>query len=142
MAYKLRLATNQDFEFLRRLHRETLKPYVTELWGWDEARQEKLLRERFDPAKLQVIQQARLDVGVLHIDRRPTELFLANILILPGSQGVGLGTAIVRDLMAEARRLNVPITLTVLRPNPARKFYEKLGFTITGEDEFRYFMKA
>ena len=33
------------------------------------------------------------------------------------------------------------IELTVLKDNPAKNLYERLGFIITGEDEHEYFMQ-
>ncbi|MBK9322384.1 MAG: GNAT family N-acetyltransferase [Bdellovibrionaceae bacterium] len=139
MDYTLRDANTLDFEFLRQLHRLTLKPYVTQIWGWDEEQQERLLRARFDPAKLKIIKLGQKDIGVLQVETRPEEIFLANVLLLPECQGKGLGTEIVRDIIQSAGQLSV--TLTVLKPNPAKKLYERLGFETTAEDDVRFFMK-
>ncbi len=48
MDIKLREATPQDFEFLYRLHRETLKATIDQTWGWDEAWQQAHFRAKFD----------------------------------------------------------------------------------------------
>jgi len=138
-SYSLRPATKTDFAFLQKLHKLTLKPYVEQIWGWNDLQQEKLLCDRFDPAKLQVIQIESEDVGVLQVEEKIEQIFLANILLLPEWQGKGLGSKIVLDIIVRAG--NLPVTLTVLKPNPAKSLYERLGFVTTNEDEVRYFMK-
>ncbi len=35
--YSLRPATVKDYTFLRSLHVATMKDYVAQTWGWDEA---------------------------------------------------------------------------------------------------------
>ncbi len=141
LSYELRQATQYDFELLRRLHRSTLKPYVEQIWGWDEDQQVKLLQERFFPSKLMVVQQAGIDIGILQVESRAEEVFLGNILIRPESQRMGLGTQIMHNIINSATAAGLPVTLTVLRPNPAKAFYEHLGFCTTSEDDVRFFMK-
>jgi ribosomal protein S18 acetylase RimI-like enzyme len=138
--YSLRPATSEDFSFLRELHRQTLKPYVEQLWGWDEQQQENLLRERFAPEKLQVIQIAGKDTGILQVETKPNEVFLGNILLAPEFQRRGLGGKIVGDVVAQATARGLPVALTVLKPNPAKRLYERLGFQVMREDDVRYFM--
>lgn len=138
--YSLRPATSADFSFLRELHRQTLRPYVEQIWGWDEQQQENLLRERFAPEKLQVIQIAGKDTGILQVETKPNEVFLANILLAPEFQKRGLGRKIVSDVVEQAKVRGLPVALTVLKPNPAKRLYERLGFQVTKEDEVRYFM--
>ncbi|MEE9280835.1 MAG: GNAT family N-acetyltransferase [Myxococcota bacterium] len=39
----------------------------------------------------------------------------------------------IRFVLARGARRGVPVTLKVLRVNPARELYERLGFSVTGE---------
>jgi ribosomal protein S18 acetylase RimI-like enzyme len=48
-------------------------------------------------------------------------------------RGRGLGGAIVRSIVEDATRRRSPVRLQVLRPNPARRLYERLGFRVVGE---------
>ena len=139
--YSLRPATPADFGFVSALHRANFKDYVTPIWGWDEAVQDRLLRERFDPAKMEVIQWRGMDVGFLQVETRPDEIFLANIQLLPAYQRRGWGTKIIRDILAEADGAGRSVVLTVLRTNPARLLYERLGFVMSRQDEARYHMR-
>jgi GNAT superfamily N-acetyltransferase len=139
--YSFRPATGEDFGFVRNLHRETLKEYVAQIWGWDEEQQEKLVRERFDPVKVQIIQSDGKDVGVFQIEERPDGWFLANIQLAPDYQRKGFGTQIIQDLIAKADEKNQRVTLTVLKPNPARHLYGRLGFVVVQKDDVRYEMR-
>lgn len=142
MHYTLRPAMDADYEFLYALHEATMKPAVSQIWGWDDARQSALFRERFDPATRQVIVIDGRDVGVLEVEERPVEVFLANIEIAPEQQNRGLGAAIITDILHDAHARRLPVTLQVNRVNHARRLYERLGFVETGRTETHYLMRA
>jgi ribosomal protein S18 acetylase RimI-like enzyme len=141
-AYTLRPATAEDFPFLYDLHVATMKDYVAQTWGWDEAAQREMFAARFHPARSQVIVANGRDVGVLAVEHRPDDWFLANFEIAPVAQGQGLGATIIRDLLATAARDGLPARLQVLKVNPARRLYERLGFAITGETPTHYLMST
>jgi ribosomal protein S18 acetylase RimI-like enzyme len=114
---------------------------VERTWGWNEDFQRHVFEERFDPDGRQIVVVDGRDVGVLQTERREDSLFLAKVEILPAYQGRGVGTAIVRDLMAEASERDLPVTLQVLKENrDARRLYERLGFAVTGETETSHVM--
>jgi ribosomal protein S18 acetylase RimI-like enzyme len=63
--------------------------------------------------------------------------------ILPAFQGRGAGTAIVRDLVADDRAQDLPVTLQVLKENPrTRRLYERPGFGVTGENDTSHLMST
>ena len=140
--YTLRQATEADYPFLYRLHAAAMKDSVARTWGWDEAAQQAMFRERFDPGRQQIVVVDGRDVGVLVVERRPDVLFLGQIQILPAYQRRGLGTAIITALLAGARRDGLPVALQVLKVNPARGLYERLGFAVTGETATHYLMST
>jgi ribosomal protein S18 acetylase RimI-like enzyme len=138
VAYELRGATEADREFLWSLHALAMRGPVERTWGWDEDFQKGYFEENFDPDERQIVVVDGRDAGVLQTERSEDSLFLANVEILPAFQGRGVGTGIVRDLLAEARARDLPVTLQVLKENPrARRLYERLGFVVTGETETR-----
>jgi ribosomal protein S18 acetylase RimI-like enzyme len=141
-AYSLRPATADDFPFLYDLHVAAMKDYVAQTWGWDDAVQQEMFAAGFQPASSQIIVVNGRAVGVLAVECRPTDWFLVNIEIAPAAQGQGLGAAILRDLLATAARDGLPVRLQVLKVNPARRLYARLGFAITGETPTHYLMSA
>jgi ribosomal protein S18 acetylase RimI-like enzyme len=141
--YTLRPVTAADYAFLYDLYVGTMKPSVAQVWGWDEAAQAERFREHFEPATQRIVVVDGQDIGMLVVEERPSELFLANLRILPMFQGQGWGTRIIRDLLARARDAGVPMTLQVLKPNhSARRLYERLGFRITEATPTHYRMST
>lgn len=141
MLTSLRPATLKDKEFLRSLHRETLREYVEQTWGWDEEWQRKRFDERFDPADMRIIVVEGDDVGMLKVGREEDRIFLENILIAPSHQRRGIGTQLIQSLMEEADERGVPLRLQVLKVNPARRLYERLGFREIGTSEMDVHME-
>lgn len=134
MPFTLRPATAADYDWLWQLKRSTMRDYVEQTWGvWDDVAQESFFRRNYTPAKVHVIVSAGRDAGLLEFEHRPEEIFLANIQIAPELQNRGLGAAVVRSLQHEAAACGLPLRLQVLKVNPARRFYERLGFTVVGD---------
>lgn len=152
--YTLRPVAAGDFAFLRDLHAATIRDYVDQTWGWDDAAQAARFREAFDtrmrriadgeadPEAGQIVVVDGQNAGVLEVERRADGLFIANIAIAPPYQGRGLGATLIRAVLAVAAREGVPTRLRVLRVNPARHLYERLGFAICGETLTHYLMEA
>lgn len=139
-AIELRSATEDDYDFAFRVHRAAMRPYVERTFGWDEDFQARYFRLHFDPAKRDIIRYDDVDIGIFSVEVREESLFLAIIAILPRYQGLGIGTALLGQLQDRAKESGVRLTLQVLKVNPARKLYERLGFEVTGETETHYQM--
>jgi GNAT superfamily N-acetyltransferase len=75
------------------------------------------------------------------VEEGPAEIFLGSLLILPGYQGRGLGTAVIRDVIGRAERLGLPVALQVLKVNPAIRLYQRLGFATVGETATHFLMR-
>lgn len=138
--FELRAANDGDYEFLWNLRRTVMRPYIEATWGWDEEWQANYFRDHFAPAACQMIQVAGVDVGMLAVEALVESVFLANIEIIATEQGRGLGTAVIRSLIADAARRGLLVTLQVLKVNPARRLYERLGFEFTGETATHFLM--
>jgi ribosomal protein S18 acetylase RimI-like enzyme len=139
-AYQLRQATDADFDFLYRLHAATMRDHIARVWGWDDAWQERFFAAHFDPTHSRIVVVDGEDVGVIAVEWSATDAFLANIEILPEYQGQGLGAALVNGIITQAEARNLPVRLHVLKMNPARRLYERLGFVVTGETETHFLM--
>jgi len=134
-AFELRPAQASDREFLFALHRATMRDVIERTWGsWDEPWQRAHFEARFAPSGISVVLVGGREAGALWLERRKGELYVAEIQVAPEFQGGGLGTALMRTVMAEAAARGVPVTLQVLKANlGARRLYDRLGFHATGE---------
>lgn len=80
-------------------------------------------------------------VGRLIVDRTAESLALVDISLLPAHRGNGIGTRILNDLLDEARSLAKPVHLYVMLTNPAKRWYERLGFFAERDDALYCEMK-
>jgi GNAT superfamily N-acetyltransferase len=69
---------------------------------------------------------------------RPTgeELALDHLYLQPNCQSQGIGSVVMRRLVAEANAERLPIRLGALRESDSNRFYQRHGFVQTSEDEF------
>jgi ribosomal protein S18 acetylase RimI-like enzyme len=137
-----RPAETRDFDFLYGLHKAAMRAHVEDAYGpWDEGFQREHFRQRFIPSEVRVIQLDGTDVGMLRIQQRAEELFLAAVEVLPAFQRRGIGSLVIRALVEEAAALGKPVALQVLKANIlARALYQRLGFGVTGETEKHYIL--
>ncbi len=142
MRYALRPATAGDYDFVYQVKAVTLKEYIAQTWGWNEADQQSRFSASFNPTQWQIVQLDGRDIGVLCLEREEDGFLLANIEILPPHQNRGIGTRIIEDILVSARRDCLPVRLQVLKANPARRLYERLGFVVTGETGTHYLMRC
>ena len=96
------------------------------------------LMYRFDCAE--VLLQDGKPVGLLKVSRDRPQWNLIQIQLVPELQGQGLGADLLSEVTSEADAANVPVTLSVLKSNPARALYERFGFAVVGESEFEFDM--
>jgi ribosomal protein S18 acetylase RimI-like enzyme len=140
---RLRPAAAGDEEHLYRVYASTRQEELAPL-GWAEAEREAFLRmqftaqdryyrAQFPEASYQVVLAGERPAGRLYVDRRPDEIRVLDIALLPEHRGGGIGSALLRDLFAEARARGVPVRLHVERSNPALRLYTRLGFEPIGE---------
>ncbi len=142
LRYELRQATPADMQLVQELKFLGLRPYVEKLWGWDSDDQEKRFRASFVPDRQQIICYQNEDVGMLHVEEREDSVFLAGLYVAARHRSKGLGSAVIRDVLVFAERCGKPVRLRVLRPNPARELYERLGFRVSEEFETHFTMEA
>lgn len=79
----LRPATGADSEFCYRLHKAAMGAYITVIWGRDEQVQRDFHARAFSLGQWQIITADRADAGLLDVEYRPGEIYLARIEIHP-----------------------------------------------------------
>jgi GNAT superfamily N-acetyltransferase len=121
----LRPATNDDAAFALHVTEACMRTYAEQTWGvWNG-------RADFDPSFDKIIQFAGTDIGLSGVERRSDNWLIRKLYLLPSYQNKGHGSYLLRCLKREASAAQVPLRLTVLEVNPARRFYERHGFVLT-----------
>ena len=137
-AVSLRAATSDDDAFLARVYAGT-RAAELELVSWTEEEkaafvqmqfvaQAQYYREHYPDTSFDVILFGAEAVGRLYISRWTDELRIVDIALLPEFCNRGIGSALLRQLQAEARTAHKPLRIHVERFNPALRLYERLGF--------------
>ncbi len=118
-----------------------MRDFIIATWGrWNEARVRQESLEDSVSSNARVIQVGDVAVGVLLVERLPTYIQLEQLYLLPEYQQMGIGSEIIEGLITEASQSQAPIRLRVMAVNPAKHFYEKLGFVVTEVTPEFYFM--
>jgi GNAT superfamily N-acetyltransferase len=138
----LTAATAADGEYLYRLTEQTMRAYAEATWGaWNEQAVREFTDRAARDGSFQLIRRHGVTVGAVRIERFPGHVVLDQLSVATPYQRQGIGTQIVRGLMSEARDANKPLRLRVLRVNPAKRLYERLGFVVTETTNERYYME-
>ena len=80
-------------------------------------------------------------IGRLIVDRRADAVHGVDLALLPEVRGKGIGTIVLRNLFKECEATRVPLIFHVLKTNPARRLYERLGCIVTGGDITHFSME-
>ena len=139
----LRASLSADAELFYSVTEQTMRPHVMAAGGnWkEEHRRRESAEEAISPGA-GVILVGPVEAGILAVERLPSEIQLQTLYLLPSFQGLGVGSFLVSSLQQEAKSRCVPLRLQVLRANPAKAFYERLGFSVEEETEYFFHMRS
>jgi GNAT superfamily N-acetyltransferase len=140
MPIALRPAHPEDFDFCARLYFSGMDEIIREL-KLDMALQTANLRQRWNVKEVEIITSDGEDVGWMQSAIKNGARFLEQIFIDAPFQRRGIGTGIIHRLIDRSNRAAQPVTLGVVKTNPARRLYERLGFRITHEDDRKFYMR-
>ncbi|MFB7532276.1 GNAT family N-acetyltransferase [Streptomyces sp. NPDC056178] len=117
-----------------------MRPDLERLGRYDEHRVRQRLRDVYAPEHTSVILADGAFAGCVTL--RPVEggLWLENFCLSPALQGRGIGTGVLRSLLARADEEGVTVRLNVLQGSAARALYERHGFTEERQDPIDVFM--
>ena len=139
-----RAVTEDDLPFLFRVYAGTREEELAPL-PWTAEQKEAFLRQQFEAqhawwrehyarAAFDVVVVDGVAAGRLYVDRWPREIRIVDISLLPEHRGRGLGTRLLREIIAEGNAARKPVSIHVEIHNPARRLYERLGFVPVEEN--------
>jgi len=138
-AIALREATPGDDEFLVRLYGSVRQEELA-LTGWDAAQCDAFIRMQFAAQQLhyqthyptgvhQIILLDTEAVGRIYWANLKDELHFIDITVLPEYRNRGIGTPLLKRLLAQAASEDKPARIYVESFNPSLRLFERLGFT-------------
>lgn len=138
--WDVRPASVADVEAVAELRAVVLRADLERLGRYDEQRVRQRLRDGFDPAHTWVIEAGGAFVGCVALRPAEDAHWLEHFYLTPHLQGSGIGSGVLRGLLEKCDRDGVLVRLNVLQGSPARRLYERHGFTLESEDPVDVFM--
>jgi GNAT superfamily N-acetyltransferase len=137
----LRTVTPEDNEFLLAVYANTREEELAQVnWepnqkeifvAWQFGLQRQEYDARYPNARYQVILVNDQPAGRIWVGEDDTQIRLLDIALLKGFQNRGVGTRLLKQLVAEADEKNKPLRHMVFVLNSdAHRFYERLGFVV------------
>ncbi|MEV7735095.1 GNAT family N-acetyltransferase [Streptomyces sp. NPDC088921] len=138
--WTLRAATPADAEVILELRAVVLRPDLERLGRFDEHRVRQRFRDAFVERHMSIIMAEGRFAGCVALRPAVDGHWLEHFFIAPELQGHGLGSAVLRSLLARTDADGEPVRLNVLQGSAARRLYERHGFTVESEDAVDVFM--
>ncbi|SEI19785.1 GNAT family N-acetyltransferase [Tardiphaga sp. OK245] len=138
---ELRPAQQDDFAMALDLYLTTMQPYTAELMTWDDVKQRESFTVQWKPEASEVIVFEGQAIGWFEAHTIETGTLLQQFFIAPECQGKGIGTQVLEHLLERWSKTGMPVFLTVLKNNPARRLYERFGFVVIGEVGVKFQMR-
>ena len=139
----LRPATAADRELLLAVYAATRREELDQV-AWPAGAREAFLEMQFHAqdtdyrrnnpdGSFDVIEVEGRPAGRLYVDRRPGELRIVDIALLPEFRGRGIGAGLIGELQGEAAARGEVVTIHVEIHNRAAELYARLGFVVVAE---------
>ncbi|MER7172779.1 GNAT family N-acetyltransferase [Streptomyces mesophilus] len=136
----LRAAEPDDLETIAELRAVVMRPDLERLGRFDAHRVRQRFRDAYIPEHTSVILSDNVFAGCVAVRPADDCRWLEHFYLHPDLQGRGVGTAILRTVLAAADATDTLVRLNVLQGSPARRLYERHGFVLESEDPVDVFM--
>lgn len=124
--YELRPASVDDYQYCYRLTKRNMHALFCRHWGgWVPSE----FKKGFVAKNITMIVIAGRRAGYLSVKTSSEFIYIDNMQLSPRLQRRGLGTKILTHQLT--KHSGKRILLTTFDDNPAKKLYERLGFTVT-----------
>lgn len=138
MSIELRPACDADRGFLREVYASTRADELA-LSGMDEEEGRHFIDQQFEAqdhhyrthyvgASFDLILVDSCPAGRLYVARGDHEIRIMDIALLPSWRGRGVGSQLLRQLLAEGLHTGKRVSIHVEIFNPAQRLYQRLGF--------------
>ncbi|BFP52865.1 MULTISPECIES: GNAT family N-acetyltransferase [unclassified Streptomyces] len=138
--WTLRQALPEDVEAIAELRAVVMRPDLERLGRYDERQVRRRLRDAYAPEHTSIVEAAGFFAGCVALRPADDGWWLEHFYLSPALQGRGIGSAVLRGVLNRADAERLPVRLDVLRGSPARRLYERHGFTLEREDAVDVFL--
>lgn len=129
-ALALAPASDEDFEALLVLRQAAMHESLMRLGRFDPERARERMSRAFEPAHTRHILYRGERQGFVVLLPKADHLVLDHLYITPQAQGLGIGSWVLGQVLAEADRRGLPVQVTALKLSDANRFYQRHGFVL------------
>lgn len=148
---EFRPATPEDRDFLLHLYGTTREEELAAV-AWPPEEKAAFLRMQFEAqdhhyrthypgAEFQIMLHQGRPAGRLYVWRGEAEIRVMDIALLPELRSLGLGRAVMEELLREGARTGRAVRVHVEKFNPALRFYDRLGFRVAEDRGVYWFLE-
>ena len=109
--------------------------------SWRKSGQRQRFPRIYDAAHSAIVLCEGEAAGFLTITGNDRIVLLQQFFLGADFRGQGLGSHLLDRLCAEWDEMERPVSLAVLKNNPAQHLYRRFGFRIVWQNDDRYFMQ-
>ena len=131
-----REVTTADFDELADLRIAAMRESLERVGRFDPERARERLRKSFSPEHTRFILLDGQRVGFYAFQPAEDGFHLDHLYVHPNCQSQGVGSHVMRGLIARSDASGLPVHLGALRDSPSNRFYQRHGFVKTSEDEW------
>lgn len=150
-AVTLRLATDADYDFMRELYGDTRADEMQH-FPFDDAQKKAFLDQQFaaqfehygihyPTCERNIIEKEGKPIGRLWLDEWRDQIRLVDIALLSEFRGSGIGSRLLKEVLARGAAAGKPVTIHVEGFNPALRLYLRLGFQHVDTNGVYYLMR-
>ncbi|PWS37157.1 GNAT family N-acetyltransferase [Falsiroseomonas bella] len=139
MPLGFRPATEAEFEFILDLSIRTMRAHLERIGRYDPERRRARMRQHLEAGSLRLIERDGVVLGCVGLYDHGARMELHSFFVEPALQGRGLGAEIFAAL--RAAHPGRGWWIEVLKESPARRFWEREGFVLTGEAPFDWILE-
>jgi len=141
MKIELKKATENDFDFAFEVKKQAMGPHIISKWGWDEEYQLYLHKQKWKEKPWFILVCEGEHVGTVSIHRLEKYIRFGEFYLLDNYRNKGIGSTVLKELLAECDRKYKKVVLEYLKWNPVGSLYKRNGFKVTHENDIHYFME-
>jgi len=128
--------SESDFDALVAMRIAAMRESLERVGRFDPDRARERLRQTFTPAHTRMIYANGERVGFYALRPISDWVSLDHLYVMPAFQRRGIGTEVVRMILAEADRQTLPVKVGALKESASNRFYQRHGFVCTGVSEW------
>lgn len=140
LSITLRPAMADDIEFVWRVYSEGIGPYLSAYQTWKTVEQKPRFARIYDPRHSAIVLCEGEEAGFLTVVGYDNTIVLQQFFIAEAFRDQGIGSALLARLCEDWDDMAQPVSLAVLKNNPAQKLYRRFGFSAYWQNDSRYFM--